>query len=426
MNDFLLVDLSWYESTYKPLVEKYLSWTDDQITAAFGGMKFPETKPILSMDADSATIRIEGFMSMSGPSKFEQFLGISGTSYAEIQASIEQADKSLAAGKPIYLEMNTPGGMVAGAKETFDSIRAVEQSGREVVAMNMGVIASAGIWVGSAATRILATNPMNMAGSVGILITAKKPYDGEVTITNTDSPDKSPDVSTESGKAVVRSLMDDIYGVFIGDILSSRGDRVTESQIKEVKGRVLLAEKAISAGLMDGYFAQKTIVDITQNGNTIGKDGTAPHISAHEADGTEEKNMTPEEIQKMKAEMKAEIMSEIAAGSKPTPEEQLAAKHQEAIQAATPFLAGGSVYPDALKTMALDCINGKSNISELKAAAAAFDAAEEAKRSKEAADLAAGIGGTGSLPNTSSASGEIETEAQFQALIAPFTADKAR
>jgi hypothetical protein len=128
----------------------------------------------------------------------------------------------------------------------------------------------------------------------------------------------------------------------------------------------------------------------------------------------------------MKAEMKAEIMSEIAAGSKPTPEEQLAAKHQEAIQAATPFLAGGSVYPDALKTMALDCINGKSNISELKAAAAAFDAAEEAKRSKEAADLAAGIGGTGSLPNTSSASGEIETEAQFQALIAPFTADKAR
>lgn len=406
MDELLLIHEGWYDTVYRPAMEKYLGWNDDQIVAAFGGMKIPAPEPIMVMKDGNAHISVEGPLSNKGPNMLEMLLGFSGTSYRDIQASVAEADKKLASNGTIFLEMNTPGGGVSGAKETFDAIAAVS-SHRNVVAVNLGMIASAGMWLASGANQILAVNPMAMAGSIGVMSRVRKD-EGSIAIVNTDSPDKAPDATTDSGKSVMVSLMDDIYGIFVSDIMTGRGNRTSESAIKGTKGRLLVADKAIAIGLMDG-FTGKTELDGTDNSNIIGN-GTSENNSA-DADARENVKMD----EKMKAEI-AEMITAAVSTLKPAPAAEKTVS-AEVVAAVRPFLAGGE-YPEAVKAIALAVLTGEAKIETLKAEAAAFDAKQELEKSEAAKKASELAGQTNSgNPDAMSADGMIENEAQFQSLM---------
>jgi len=403
MDDLLLVHEGWYETVYRPAMEKYLGWNEEQIVAAFGGMKIPAPEPIMAMKDGNAHISIQGPLSNKGPNILEMLLGFSGTSYRDIQSAVAEADSKLASNGSIFLEMDTPGGGVSGAKDTFDAIAAVS-SHRNVVAVNRGMIASAGMWLASAANQILAVNPMAMAGSIGIMSRVRKD-ESSVAIVNTDSPDKAPDAMSDAGKAVMVSLMDDIYGIFVSDILSGRGNKTSESAIKGTKGRLLVADKAIAIGLMDGFYG-KTELDGADNSNIIGN-GTSENNSA-DADARENVKMD----EKMKAEI-AEMITAAVSSLKPAAQAEKNVS-AEVVAAVRPFLVGGE-YPEAVKAIALACLTGEAKIETLKAEAAAFDAKNELEKSEAAKKASELAGQTNSGdPAAMSPDGVIENEAQFQ------------
>lgn len=413
MNELMLIDPEWFQNNYEPALSRMDQIGIEKIEAAVGSSLSRGAEQILDISKDSASITIEGILTRNGPSLFQRILGFDGASYGEIASALSVADQTLDAGKPIYLQMNTPGGEVSGAKETFDAIRAVSQR-RPVIAMNNGMIASAGMWLASAATEILASGPTAMAGSIGVMkrIPVEK---GTVVITNTDSPDKAPDVSTDEGRAVLRSMMDDLYSVFVNDVIAGRGSRTSAEAIKGTRGRLMAADRAIAVGLMDGY-KKKSELDTSGNLDTI-----ATVTSENAGDESPEKTETENMDEKTKAEIVAEVIAGVKAGMERDEKASKAAAEQiSLISAVTPYLASEQ-YPVEIRKLGISCLNGETSLETFRSAVAEFDAKEEARKSSEAATESEKIGATASAPESGvPSSGIIETESQFRALMAQF------
>src|SRR6185312_8160272 len=74
-----------------------------------------------------------------------------------------------------------------------------------------------------------------------------------VTLTNSDSPDKRPDVTKTEGKKVVVEYLDAVNDLFVEAIATGRGGGLTEQTVAKKFGRgaVLLAEEAMARGMID-------------------------------------------------------------------------------------------------------------------------------------------------------------------------------
>lgn len=221
------------------------------------------SRNIYGFDGVNATIKIEGPLSVDGPDIFDMFCGMGGCSYLNISDSLSRAaaDVNPEQGK-VFIKMNTPGGTVDGCDATFQAMWKLSQT-HEVIVENMGLIASAGQWLSSAAHKVIAKTPVALSGSIGVVLNT---YDftgmlenigiEEIIITNFESPDKIPDLKTEKGKDVVREELDAIYSVFRQRVLQGR-DRALGKGVMSVEdvnamtGRVFIAEKSLELGLLD-------------------------------------------------------------------------------------------------------------------------------------------------------------------------------
>ena len=224
-----------------------------------------KSRNILSFESGNAIVDISGPLSIDGPDICDLFCGIGGCSYLSIQDSISQIQNDLdpTKGKAI-LRMNTPGGAVDGCDATFQAIWQLSQT-HDVEVHNMGLIASAGEWLASAAHRIVAKTPVAMQGSIGVVLntfdfTGMMESYGieEIVITNFESPDKIPDLKTDKGKEIVIEELNAIHDVFVGRVLQGRqraaaagAKAISRDEINGLKGRVLVAQKAVEVGLTD-------------------------------------------------------------------------------------------------------------------------------------------------------------------------------
>jgi len=68
----------------------------------------------------------------------------------------------------VLFMVNSPGGMITGVDILSNLIRDL---GKPVVAMTIGMTASAAAWMTSGATRRIATSPMDLFGSIGMMTT---------------------------------------------------------------------------------------------------------------------------------------------------------------------------------------------------------------------------------------------------------------
>ena len=227
--------------------QRIINATAEEISAAEGLFGTVELPDILFIEGDTAIIKIEGVLSKNGPSPIARFFGFGGTGYDEIIESIESIQDRDEITK-VILQMNTPGGGINGVDEVYIGIKNLSKS-KTVTAENHGLLASAGYWIASAASKIVAIGPAVETGSIGVIITAIDDTEWlkdmglkRVRIVSENAPKKAPDISKKSGLNILQDRVDALERIFIKRIADGRG--VTEEHVREKFGRgaVMIAD----------------------------------------------------------------------------------------------------------------------------------------------------------------------------------------
>lgn len=243
-----------------------------------------------------ATIYVTGPLTMNGPDAFDLFLGYTGTAYPNIRRAAEEAQAMKDAGEidSVSVIFNSPGGSLEGVEETHKALKGISDFTTGLVS---GDAASAAYWLATALKRVEPMNDTASAGSIGVLVRAFEDSGylamfgvEEVVITNTESPNKAPDIKTDEGKEIIRKELDAYYKVFTERVTAARP--ITVDGINALRGEMLVADDAIKAGLLD-----------------------APHESAEE-------NNQSKEVQSMNADPNTQPEP---TGSAPAPAEPTAA-----------------------------------------------------------------------------------------------------
>lgn len=207
-----------------------------------------DSSELLHLEGSDARIPVVGVLTKK-PDFFAKFFGGGNTTYSSLQRAVMSA-----AGNPqvrrIVLEVDSQGGNVDGLFETLDLLDDIRRtSGKKMVALAENA-QSAAYAIAAAVGRIEARGRGATLGSIGTAVSYWL-SDNVVTLTNSDSPDKRPDLRTAEGKAVVVKYLDQINDVFVAAIARGRG--VGAAKVREGYGRgaSFTAERAIELGLVD-------------------------------------------------------------------------------------------------------------------------------------------------------------------------------
>lgn len=342
---------------------------------------------ILKIKGDSADIQISGSLSQGGPDWRDYFFGYGGTSYREIIASVKEI-KNNSQIKNVNLLMDTPGGRMKGLDNVWKELMSLRKD-RKIIAINHGLLASAGYYLASAAHKIQTTSETNEVGSIGVLVagTDWSKYDKklgieEVVIVSKNAPDKHVDIGTDKGKDILQERVDTFERFFLERISAGRGLEI--DFIKKNFGRGGLL---ISKNPEDGKPDALSVKMIDKVLNISQETGAAPAPVNFNA--KQEKNMTLAEFLAANPDIKAEldrqaeakVSDAFKAGEKKGKEEV-----EGRVASAMTFMGEESPYfkVKAIQKTALQTIKGEVDSSALQAAVAGYDAALEGHKSTNA------------------------------------------
>jgi ClpP class serine protease len=231
---------------------------------------------IMRVAGSVAEVRVEGVLTKT-PDILAFFFGGGNTTYTSIIASLAIA-KSDPAIKSAVLYVDSPGGTVDGL---FDTLAAIEMfRAVKPLTVKAANALSAAYGIAAAAGKIEALNAAARFGSVGVAASYAFSTDEEIVdITNTDSPDKRPDVTTDEGKAVVRRELDAIHDLFVDSIARGR----------ELDGKVVREDFGRGATLLAGEAKKRGMIDAVAKPGALRAVGTTSKIGASADDQKETK-----------------------------------------------------------------------------------------------------------------------------------------
>lgn len=219
---------------------------DLEAVAAKLGRPLDNTRSVTVRDG-VAVIPVEGPIF----GKANLFTRISGaTSIQELATDLRTALDSVSI-RAILLDIDSPGGEVAGTAELAQMIRQCAER-KPTLAYVSDYGCSAAYWLASAAGEVVLASTAQV-GSIGVVGAYRTGKDSNrVELVSSQSPNKRPDPATESGKAQLQTLIDDIAGVFVADVAGYRG--VSEEKVLADfgAGGCFIGASAVEAGLADG------------------------------------------------------------------------------------------------------------------------------------------------------------------------------
>ncbi len=226
--------------------------TEDDIKARLGGDPPPRrqasTNGAVAILPIFGTIaqRMGAMTNMSG-----------GTSIDTLNADVHAADENPRVVTTL-LHVDSPGGSVRGISELADTLRQV-RTRKRVISVIDAVAGSAAYWLAAQADEVIIT-PSGEAGSIGVFA-AHEDISGaleeagvKMTLVSA-GPNKtegSPFTAlTPEAKAAIQRRVDAAYGRFVSDV--AKGRRVSVETVKNNfgGGRMLSADDALAAGLVD-------------------------------------------------------------------------------------------------------------------------------------------------------------------------------
>ena len=158
----------------------------------------------------------------------------------------------------IVLDVNSPGGTVAGISELAGQIFAA-RSRKSVLAYIGAEGASGAYWLASAANQII-VNDTALVGSIGVVAAQRPGPDDEIEIVSSQSPRKRNDARTAEGRADIQRMVDDLADVFIEAVASNRGIEMEAVLSDFGQGGLLVGTKAVDAGMADDVGVLEKII----------------------------------------------------------------------------------------------------------------------------------------------------------------------
>lgn len=255
------------QSLFTRLIKLQINMSD---VSAFSAAGTKQSKLSYGVDENGrATIPIKGVL-LKNASAWLSFFGIASTSYKEIESTITQAvnDKSVS---EIMLNIESPGGEVAGVMEAADAIYSAGKK-KPVNARIEDIGASGAYWLASQANSITA-NANAEVGSIGVYTVyydmSKMAEDGGIkTVVIRSGEYKGMGVPgapiTENQIGNIQNIIDGMAGNFIGAI--ARGRKMEKQNARELAtGEIWLANDAKSNGLIDEVEADGSASTTKQN-----------------------------------------------------------------------------------------------------------------------------------------------------------------
>jgi len=150
--------------------------------------------------------------------------------------------------KVMVMHVDSPGGYVAGVRETRRAIARAQEQGVYVLAYVSGMAASAALWLAAAADEVV-LSPLAQAGSVGVVVTLAR--DGEegstVEVVSSQTPRKRASTNDSDYIAALQRRVDQLASIMLGEIATDRGVAVESLG----DGSVYAADEAVARGLAD-------------------------------------------------------------------------------------------------------------------------------------------------------------------------------
>lgn len=229
-----------------------LRFSQEEIAARIGSKD--QRAPATSPPRGIAVIPLYGVLAQ----RMNMMTDISGgTSTEKFGAWFDQAmaDPAISA---IILDCDSPGGEVAGIAELYAKIFGARGS-KPIVAIANSMAASAAYWVACAADEVVCT-PSGMVGSIGIITihadTSEADLEEGVKYTVLSSgkykaEGNSYEPLSAEGRAAIQSLLDTSYGQFVNAVAKGRGVAVSAVRSGFGQGRIVTADAALAAGMVD-------------------------------------------------------------------------------------------------------------------------------------------------------------------------------
>jgi len=165
----------------------------------------------------------------------------------------------------IILNIDSPGGEITGMAEVTDMIYEARDK-KKILAYVYGMAASAGYWIASSASEII-TSPTGESGSIGVvaMFTSTRDQDEKkgirhIEIISSQSPNKRPDIESNSGMVQIQTIVDTLANVFIERVARNRG--IASKDVIEGYGRggLSVGSGAVEAGLADRLGSLESLI----------------------------------------------------------------------------------------------------------------------------------------------------------------------
>ena len=221
-------------------------------TAAVAISERPRRRPYEVLPEGIAIIPIEGTL----VHKSYGMDALSGLrSYAEIQEEIEDAATDPGV-KAILLDIDSPGGEMAGAFDTADTIFAA-RSTKPLFAVANNDAFSAAYLLASGAERVYASRTSGV-GSIGVIVShldvsgndEKMGYKYTIIYAGSHKADLQPHAPlSEEARAVLEAEVERTYQLLVGSVARNRG--LPESSIRNTEAALYFGSDAVNAKLAD-------------------------------------------------------------------------------------------------------------------------------------------------------------------------------
>lgn len=249
-------------------------------TASIADLEAISTKIGRPLENTSGRVEVRdgiAVMNITGPifRHANLFHAISGAATAEFLMRDFQAALENPVVSKIVLDIDSPGGEVAGIADLADAIH--EGNKRKPVTAFVDYLgASAAYWIASAAGKIYGS-ASSFTGSIGVVASfldrrgaqerqGVKLYE----IISSQSPKKHADPGTDEGRSQMQEMVDSLAALFIERVALYRG--VTgEKVISDFgKGGVMIARLAQPAGMIDGITTFEALMaSLSTNTTTV-------------------------------------------------------------------------------------------------------------------------------------------------------------
>jgi signal peptide peptidase SppA len=223
--------------------------TESDVQAAFQGAS-------TGGDGVTAVIPVWGFIDKR-PTFEMMFMG--GTASNLVAARMRAAMRDPAV-KAIVLNIDSPGGVVAGMPELAAEILSMRGQGKPIVGIADSLAASGGYWVLAACDEAIVT-PSGLVGSVGCVVMHEDISEMAKTMGVKMTPIFAGDGKvngnpfeplSEEARGQLQARVDLFYDMFVAGVVAGRGRGVTQALVRETWGaRIVGAKEAVELKMAD-------------------------------------------------------------------------------------------------------------------------------------------------------------------------------